>query len=59
MISAMKKLCKDCECFRKGPWVDHSHCVDKIYYSPRDVLPKDGNIKGCRNWRIGTDMGQH
>jgi len=46
-----KNYCKDCKCFSKGISVDHSHCIDLKYYSPRDVLPKDGMIDACRNFR--------
>jgi hypothetical protein len=45
------EFCCNCVCFQEGDWVDHSHCVDPIFYNPRDVLPRDGKVKGCRNWR--------
>ena len=45
------KKCKDCVCFRPSQSVDHAHCIDTKFYSPRDILPNNGNIEGCRNWR--------
>jgi len=46
-----KNYCKDCKCFSRGVEVDHSHCIDLKYYSPRDVLPKEGKVEACRNFK--------
>ena len=48
---AVKKTCANCECFDPPIEVNHSHCIDNVYYSPRSTLPETGNVVGCRNWR--------